>query len=512
MLTRTVRAETMLEALELIKNEMGSDALIVSARQVSGGPSWQVWKKTMVEVVAVKPDKTEKPENLSAAAPSQPKKEEPRSKKKAEPAAGKSKSKTAQPVVKPTVKPAAPSARIPAPAPIPVMPVMEKSLDELIEDTSPVRVNVKKAVFPELKKEKPAPRAASVVQEQKPITKPVNAPVDLMERLGILDAEAETRPEIDMTFTQTFQPESNLALEVIESDAVPRAEEARPVLSIEKFADLIAPKGPAQSEDMWPLLEKLYQQLKSQGLEEELLNRVTEVCLEMISSKGMNDERRIRETLAHQLEAYVHIQKESGGSAQQVICLVGVSGAGKTSLCAKLAVRYHNSLKKRVAWVSTDTVRTGAINEARTYADAIGVPLHTAYTPEELYEAVAREKIADVILVDMPAVNPRSEASVVELGSFLTVMQRRQTWIVAPATAKTSDLVNLAATLSPFRPKAIALTKLDETNTFGSAFNLAYKTQLPLVYYTFGPRVLDELCSARPDTLVRAMFTERFDG
>jgi flagellar biosynthesis protein FlhF len=169
-------------------------------------------------------------------------------------------------------------------------------------------------------------------------------------------------------------------------------------------------------------------------------------------------------------------------------------------------------MKKQIAWISADTVRTGAIHEAKTYADAIGIPMHAAYTPEELYEAVAREKNADVILVDMPSVNPRSEASVVESGAFLTILQQRNTWIVAPATAKTADMENLAAALLPFRPTAIALTKLDETGTFGSVFNLAWKTQLPLVYYSFGPRVTDELIPARADTLVRAMFTERFDG
>lgn len=492
MLTRTVRAETMLEALEQIKEEMGSDALIVSARQVPGGPSWAVWKKPVVEVVAVKPDSAEKAESKPAATA----KNGGKSRKKSEPAADQSKETTGKHVdAKPT----------PEPAPAPVAEYeKEEKIEESVEDTSPLQVNVRKAVFPELKKEKPAARLLEKNHANA-------APFELMERLGILGEEAESRPEIEMTFSEKFTPEPEfkpapapVALKVLE-------EPPATALSVEKFADLIAPPVSTRPEDMWPLLAKLYQQLKTQGLEEEILNRVTDVCLEMVSSKGMNDEKRVRDSLAKQLEAYVHTQKDNA-SAQQIICLVGASGAGKTSLCAKLAVRYHNSQKKRVAWVSTDTVRTGAINEAKTYADAIGIPLHTAYTPGELYEAVATEKIADVILVDMPAVNPRSESSVTELGSYLTVLQRRTAWMVAPATAKSTDLINLAATLAPFHLKGIALTKLDETNTFGSVFNLAWKSQLPLIYYAFGPRVMDELSTARADALVRAMFTERFDG
>lgn len=492
----------MLEALEQIKKELGSDALIVSARQVPGGPSWQVWKKTMVEVVAVRVEKDGNPEveQVSTAKPS-----ETKTKKKNEPAAPKAKNKSTTPKVSPAKLPEVPA----------IVQIPEKQDDELIEDTSPVIVRVQKAVLPELKIEKPVLQKINTDVEKSRSEKTSGTPVALMEKLGMIGLDAEAKPEIEMMFAETYKPEP-IQSELNQSEPIrfepAKVESPQPTISIEKFSELIKPQIQTQPENMWPLLAKIYQQLKDQGIQEEILNKVTEVSLEMISSKGMTDERRIRESLTRQLEAFVHIQKETSTSAQQVICLVGASGAGKTSLCAKLAVRYHNSMKKRVAWVSTDTVRTGAIAEARTYADAIGIPLHTAYTPEELYEAVTKEKISDVVLVDMTAVNPRSESSVVELGSFLTVIQRRSTWIVAPATAKASDLLNLAATLSPFKPKAIALTKLDETNTFGNAFNLAWRTQLPLVYYTFGPRVLDELSSARADTLVRAMFTERFDG
>lgn len=493
MLTRTVRAESMLEALEQIKNEMGSDALIVSARQVPGGPSWQVWKKTMVEVVAVKPEKPEGELEAAAAQAQTPSEND---------IATVAKTKTEAPLVVTRGMSSQPAHEKPAPR----LPNEEtQPADAGIEDTSPVKIKVKKAVFPELKKGKAAPPVNQEVDKKKTGAHP--SPVELMEKMGIISEEAETRPEIEMQSAAPIAPDTapESSLEVIQNVS------ENQVLSVEKFAELIAPRLNARPEEMWPLLAKLHLQLKNQGLDEEILDRITEISLEMVSSKGMNDEKRIRESLARQLEAHILVQKESE-STHQVICLVGASGSGKTCLCAKLAVKYHTSMKKRIAWISTDTIRTGAINEARTYADAIGVPLHTAYTPEELYEAVARERISDVILVDMPSVNPRSETSVVELGSFLTVLQRRNTWIVAPATAKTADMVNLAATLSPFRPTAIALTKLDETSTFGSAYNLALKTQLPLVYYSFGPRVMDELATARVDTLVRAMFTERFDG
>ena len=66
----------MMQALAQVKNELGTDALVVSARQIPGGSPWQVWRKPMVEVVAVRLEPGEEPslvgkkETNAIAAPS----------------------------------------------------------------------------------------------------------------------------------------------------------------------------------------------------------------------------------------------------------------------------------------------------------------------------------------------------------------------------------------------------------------------------------------------------------
>ncbi len=46
-------APTTQEALELVQNELGPEAVILSVRQVPGGPAWEVWKQPQVEVLAI---------------------------------------------------------------------------------------------------------------------------------------------------------------------------------------------------------------------------------------------------------------------------------------------------------------------------------------------------------------------------------------------------------------------------------------------------------------------------
>jgi len=50
---KTFTAPTTQEALELVQNEFGPEAVILSVRQVPGGPAWEVWKQPLVEVLAM---------------------------------------------------------------------------------------------------------------------------------------------------------------------------------------------------------------------------------------------------------------------------------------------------------------------------------------------------------------------------------------------------------------------------------------------------------------------------
>lgn len=67
MITKTIRAESMMAALETVQKDLGPEALIVSVRQVPGGPIWQVWKNPVIEVVAVQMDENERKVGPAAA-------------------------------------------------------------------------------------------------------------------------------------------------------------------------------------------------------------------------------------------------------------------------------------------------------------------------------------------------------------------------------------------------------------------------------------------------------------
>lgn len=466
MITKTIRGETMMEVLETVKKDLGSEALIISVRQIPGGPAWQVWRKPVVEVVAARLEDGDHQASKQNVENAQPLLQKP-----------------AQPAKTPNLGAMNVQAQMPRNKP---QMAFESDDDSMIEDEMPELENY----YPFGRRanslpvaENPAPKEATKQKPEgfAPYTPPriVNEPKPVM-------VPVQNLVQVAPLPVQTPSPNQPAVMEP-------------------------AAKPDNQEAELPPVLDQMIQALRFQGVEGSILKRVSKVCMETLSPRVMQDERRVRECLHKQLEASIHIQKESSAALPKIIFLVGSSGAGKTSTCAKLAVHYTKNFHQKVVWVCADTVRIGAIAEARTYTDTIGIPLRLAYTPEDLVTEIEQASgSADIILVDTPAFNPRKEESIVDLGALLTAVPKRTTWMVIPSTAKEIDLQNAISSLGPFRPKAVILSKLDETNSFSSVFNLAARTQLPFAYFTFGRRVLNDISVANASQFIKALLDERF--
>ena len=68
--------------------------------------------------------------------------------------------------------------------------------------------------------------------------------------------------------------------------------------------------------------------------------------------------------------------------------LVGPTGVGKTTTIAKLAANFRLREKLRVGLITVDTYRIAAVDQLRTYADIIDLPMEVVATPREMREAV----------------------------------------------------------------------------------------------------------------------------
>jgi flagellar biosynthesis protein FlhF len=260
--------------------------------------------------------------------------------------------------------------------------------------------------------------------------------------------------------------------------------------------------------EMTTSLSRLCKLLCDQDLDAALVERMARTCKETLSPARLADAGYLSSFMKKQLQASLKSASFNLGEGHNLVCLIGASGTGKTSVCAKLAAHYALQEGKRVAWIEANTVRTGAISEARMICESFGVELYLVYTPEDLEEALARTKDADLVLVDTAGCNPRRESSLVELASMITRLPGRITLLVAPATTKESDLNAAMSAFRPFQVDGIAVTKMDEAVSLGSVYNLTWRSRVPVVCYSDSPKALDELSSADGRLLVNALLNE----
>jgi flagellar biosynthesis GTPase FlhF len=270
---------------------------------------------------------------------------------------------------------------------------------------------------------------------------------------------------------------------------------------------------PAESDRyLPPALKKIRAQLIRQGVESSLVENLLDVALETLSPSTQSDAEACKKSIIELMGAGLRIQKGAGVFlSSNVVCVVGASGSGKTSVLAKLALFFSQNLHKKVTWVCADTVRTGAVAETRAYTDALGQELKLVYVPSDLQEILSNPQETDLFLVDTPGYNPCSEGQMMELGALLAEMPNRCTYLATPATTKESDLFQASAALGMFNIDGLILTKLDETHSFGSLYNFARKNQFPLSFFTTGKEAARNLEVADPARLVAALFGKEWN-
>src|SRR3954452_542575 len=182
----------------------------------------------------------------------------------------------------------------------------------------------------------------------------------------------------------------------------------------------------------------------------------------------------------------------------RVVALVGPTGVGKTTTIAKLAANYRLREKRRVGLITVDTYRVAAVEQLRTYADIIDLPMEVVATPREMREAVARMNHLDLVLMDTAGRSPRDEVRIQELKSMLTEAEPDEVHLVLSSTAGAKSLINTAERFADVGTTSLLMTKLDEAHGLGHIISMVRSVPLPVSYLTDGQNVPDDIQVAQP--------------
>lgn len=191
--------------------------------------------------------------------------------------------------------------------------------------------------------------------------------------------------------------------------------------------------------------------------------------------------------------------------ARSVVALVGPTGVGKTTTVAKLAASFRLKQQRKVGLITVDTYRIAAVEQLRTYADILDVPMEVVATPREMRSAVERMAQHDLVLIDTAGRSPRDQVRLQELRAMLAEAQPDEVQLVLSTVASGESLVRTVEQFAPVGVTALMLTKLDEAHGLGQLLPLAASSSLPISYVTHGQNVPDDIAPADRRHLAQAI-------
>ncbi|MGA1861739.1 flagellar biosynthesis protein FlhF [Deferribacter thermophilus] len=198
--------------------------------------------------------------------------------------------------------------------------------------------------------------------------------------------------------------------------------------------------------------------------------------------------------LVQLLGEIIPIEKDYFSSLKQkVIALIGPTGVGKTTTIAKMAATLSLKLQKKVGLITIDTFRIGAVEQLRTYADIVNIPLKVASTPEELKEHIYELSGLDYIFLDSMGRSQYDEAQIRELLKFIEISPVITPILVLSMSSNHDEMYDTFDRYKLLKPEYLIFTKLDETRRFGPLINVPILKKIPILLFTTGQNVPEDI-------------------
>ncbi|AWV34384.1 flagellar biosynthesis protein FlhF [Paenibacillus odorifer] len=438
--------DSMPDAMLSIRNELGSEAVILSTKEIKIGGFLGLFKKKKIEVVAA----VEKAEKNNV-----PK------------------------------KPAAPAMNIP-----------RSAVPQAYQKASSASTTSSIASVPSVSLEKPeesrtfaeiAAALSEAINVQESIAKhPEPEPEQKLPELNLEDA-----PSISALYESLGLEQSPEVATALENDVL------REIRDMKLWMERIARQSSGGRE-----LPDSLQELRDLLLEQEMDAVLVEEWISNISERWVEEGRtwgpeKFMGSLKEQIDGFLTGRIADGIARDtQIVYIAGPTGVGKTTTIAKLAAEQLFKHGRKVGFITSDTYRISAVEQLRTYAAILNVPLEVVQSPGDLQRALFRLESCDLVLMDTAGRNYRNDMLVAELQSLLAKELRSETYLVLSLTSKSRDMKLIAEHFGRYRLDKVIFTKLDETGSYGPLFNVLNDFPLTLSYMTDGQNVPDDLLMA----------------
>lgn len=172
---------------------------------------------------------------------------------------------------------------------------------------------------------------------------------------------------------------------------------------------------------------------------------------------------------------------------------MGPSGSGKSTSMIKLASDLVLNHKKKIALISTDTIKIGADEQMKIFSQILNLPFISIRSQADWFKIMPYLNQVDHILVDFASLNLKSADEYEYLKNMMPpATESISNHLVLSATSKDADLIEICRKYKALHTTDVIFTALDEASQHGNIYNFTQKTKEPLFAFGIGPKTPED--------------------
>lgn len=197
----------------------------------------------------------------------------------------------------------------------------------------------------------------------------------------------------------------------------------------------------------------------------------------------------------------------SSPTSGKIHCFVGPAGSGKTSALIKMASQLVVREGKKIALFTTDTFKVGAADQMKIYAQILNVPFSVIRSQQDWTNLMRYLANVDCVLVDYTGLSLKNNDEIHMLKSLLPpAALNPNIHLTLSTNSKDADATELGRRYSVLGYKDVIFTALDESTQHGTIYNFMKRFDVPLHSFGIGPRVPEDFEFATKERLLDLIF------
>ncbi|KYG67566.1 flagellar biosynthesis protein FlhF [Bdellovibrio bacteriovorus] len=470
MQVKKFEARTMKEALEMVKTQLGPDAIILSARD--NNKSFGLVGEGSVEITAAVSEETLQKKKFAESRL----REQDREKFLKSPA--RQQKELIHKMVEKHVQKTQPAAPI----------TQRRYID--IEDEAEQR----QRMMAEERVRSAAQRALNAFQEQD----------EIFSTRGNATKKAPQQPAVPAPVARVVIPAQTESPEI----AALKNEIASLKQVITQFQQMpqsFVGTHPGADYGINYDLSFVFEKLTSAGMAREIAAEILTTAQETLPALKLKNKALVEAWVArHVLD---NTRTVSNPTAGKIHCFVGPAGAGKTSALIKMASQMVVREGKKIALFTTDTFKVGAADQMKIYAQILNVPFSVIRSQNDWTSLMRYLPNVDCVLVDYTGMSLKNPDEIQMLKSLLPpAALNPNIHLVLSTNVKDADATELGRRYSGMNYKDVIFTSLDESTQHGSIYNFMKRFDIPLHSFGIGPRVPEDFEFATKERLLDLIF------